>query len=234
MIFGEWHYGISLPQLLADIDGDGKIELVAPEPQSDVSPTFFRVLEWRRGGFYQSRSASLFETPPGSGKFIWTEGEEYLGTWISEFHVQNRDESFEVNVFTYRGGADADVTTQTVSMIENGFQLKPRGAMPKADLGPDLGDWIRQQRWYLKLAESMPRGVRLIVETERDEDGNGLVDVREVHQPGSGFDPNVAPMVGQFRVSPDRSEIWYFDPVMGDWTSMEVFFRGRNLNLLAE
>ncbi len=46
LAFGEWHFGVSLPQLAADVDNDGKIELIAPAPQSDVSPTFFRVLQW--------------------------------------------------------------------------------------------------------------------------------------------------------------------------------------------
>lgn len=235
MVFGEWHFGISMPQLVGDIDQDGKIELVAPEPQSDVSPTWFRVLEWRHGRFYLSRSAALLETPKGSGKFVWTGGEEYLGTWISKFFVENRDGTFEVQVYTDDGGANADVTTETVTPTEDGFERKA-GAMQQSPNKPagELEDWVKQQRWYVKLSDSLPKGVSLIVETYADDPEWSDVEIREIHAPDSGYDPNVAPMIGQFRVSADRKRVQWFNPVDASWSSLPAFFESRGMNLLAE
>jgi len=51
LVLGDWDFGSAFPQLAADIDGDGAIELIIPEPQSDVSPTQFRVLRWANGSF---------------------------------------------------------------------------------------------------------------------------------------------------------------------------------------
>jgi hypothetical protein len=50
-IFGEWDYGISLPQFVGDIDGDNKIELIAPAPMSDLSPTYFKIYKWENNKF---------------------------------------------------------------------------------------------------------------------------------------------------------------------------------------
>jgi len=234
MIFGEWHFGVSMPQMAADIDDDGKIELVTPEPQSDVSPTWFRVLEWRQGRFYQSRSAALLETPKGSGKFVWTEGEEYIGTWISKFIDQNLDGSFEVNVFTYDGGENVDVRPATVIPIDEGFQLRGNGVGQSMPPREPLEAWITNQRWYIKLSDSMPKGVFLGVEIDEDDPAWTGVGIREFHAPDSGFDPDVAPMVGHFRVSADRKEIQWFNLVNTSWETMADFFESRGINLLAE
>lgn len=244
MIFGAWHFGVSLPQLLADIDLDGKVELVAPEPQSDVSPTWFRILEWRQGRFYLSRSAALLETPPGSGTFAWYEGGDYTGTWISQFLSANRDGSFRVKVYHFDGGDRAEVRDAVVVPQENGFQLGGAGpgALPPA--GPGIGTtmprdealevWIVHQRWFMKLSDSMPPGVTLAVETDVDDPAWIGLTIREVHSADSGFDPNVAPVVGHFRVSADRESIHWFDTVNATWSTMTAFFKSRSLNLLAE
>jgi len=33
--------------LTAGLDGDGTVELVVPNPQSDVSPTYFSIFRWK-------------------------------------------------------------------------------------------------------------------------------------------------------------------------------------------
>lgn len=234
MIFGEWHFGVSLPQLVADIDLDGKIELVAPEPQSDVSPTWFRILEWRQGRFYLSRSAALLETPKGSGTFVWYEGEDYTGTWISEFSAANSDGSYAVKIFRYDGGEHAEVNEAGVVLVENGFQLDGNGIVSSMPRDEDLEAWIMQQRWFVKLSDSMPPGVMLAVETDLDDPAWIGVGIREIHSADSGFDPNVAPTVGHFRISADRESMHWLDPVNATWSTMDAFFKSRRLNLLAE
>jgi len=39
-------YGVSTPELLMDIDDDGRMELLIPELQSDVSTTWYHRLKW--------------------------------------------------------------------------------------------------------------------------------------------------------------------------------------------
>jgi hypothetical protein len=38
LAFGSWDIGESFPTALADVDGDGALELIAPAARSDVSP----------------------------------------------------------------------------------------------------------------------------------------------------------------------------------------------------
>lgn len=125
-VFGNWHFGSSLPQLAADIDGDGAIELVTPAPQSDVSPAFFKVLHWKSGRFVMARSGILLESPssPGSGLFKWSDSEASEGTWISAFLGVKKNGNLQVEIFEYRGNADVKIATVTVAPVKDGFQTQ--------------------------------------------------------------------------------------------------------------
>lgn len=84
-IYFDSHFGSSVPQLLFDVDGDGMVELLAPEPQSDVSVTFFRRLRWKDGSFRPQSSAGLMPVEPNSDMFTWREEDVSMGTWVSQF-----------------------------------------------------------------------------------------------------------------------------------------------------
>ena len=62
LVFGSWHFGASLPQAVGDMDGDGAVELIAPAPQSDVSPTTFRILRWNASGFKPLKTVTYLAT----------------------------------------------------------------------------------------------------------------------------------------------------------------------------
>jgi len=81
--FFEAHFGISMPQLLVDIDDDGYMELIAPEPQSDVSPTYYRKLRWERRRFTILPSLALMMQD--ENRFRWQKTRDYQGTWVSKF-----------------------------------------------------------------------------------------------------------------------------------------------------
>jgi hypothetical protein len=85
LVFGAWHFGVSLPEIVADVDGDGAIELVAPEPQSDVSPTGWRVLRWTSAAFTPARTGTLVESPKDSGLFPWGRVDTIPARWVSRF-----------------------------------------------------------------------------------------------------------------------------------------------------
>lgn len=100
-VFFRSHFGSSFPQLLADIDGNGTVELLAPEPQSDVSATYFRRLSWRRDSFVPMASAPLMAETPGSSEFAWLEGNYSLGTWVAQFGKVTEDGLVQARVTHY-------------------------------------------------------------------------------------------------------------------------------------
>lgn len=112
-VFFESDIGISLPQLLYDIDGDGLVELLGPEPQSDVSATFFRKMTWKNGAFLVLSSQPLMMETPGSNRFTWLEGDHSFGIWVSRF-----------SQVTAEGLVAAEVTRYTEDgLFESGVAL---------------------------------------------------------------------------------------------------------------
>lgn len=124
LVFGEWHFGLSVPEMVADIDNDGAIELLAPAPQSDVSPTQFRILRWIDGAFSPVKQAALLEEPRGSGTFLWSTDETWEGTWISSFMGINGDGSLQVNVTHYVSGEPMHAGKANVTAVSGGFRVR--------------------------------------------------------------------------------------------------------------
>ena len=91
-----------------------------------------------------------------------------------------------------------------------------------------LDDWVIAQDWFQMLVDEMPDGVSLRIYTEEaDKDGWETVEIRSEHAPDSGFDPQVSPLVGIFRVNADRTKLEHLDRVDGEFESMEEFLRDR-------
>jgi len=80
--FGGWDWGISDLQLVADINGDGKVEALVPEPVSDVSPVTFRVFRWSGKAFQHVKNGSLIAV--GQNEFQWS-SEASGKCWIGKF-----------------------------------------------------------------------------------------------------------------------------------------------------
>ena len=123
LVFGEWHYGISMPEVIGDIDGDGVIELVAPAPQSDVSPTVFRILRWENGAFKLVRESSLLEKSLNSGKFLWENNDQTLGTWVSSFQSINSPGEVTGEITDYRGGSEVKMRIAELRKDASGFEI---------------------------------------------------------------------------------------------------------------
>ncbi len=100
-IFGDWDFGESLPEALLDLDGDRQAELLAPSPQSDVSPVFYRIFGWNGKRFVERRPGVLMQSKDDPSRFVWVnpypkEGDG--GVWISRIIPQNSIYNAKVEV----------------------------------------------------------------------------------------------------------------------------------------
>lgn len=93
-----------------------------------------------------------------------------------------------------------------------------------------LENWVVNQPWFQRLSTSMPDGVTLsIMETDGGFEGWTPFEIREHHSAESGFDPDVAPLVGRFEVSPKRDEVGWYDAVSDEWQPIADFIASRGL-----
>jgi len=122
LVFGAWHFGVSLPEVVADIDADGHIELVAPTPQSDVSPTSFRVLRWTGAAFQTVRTSTLLEEGENSGFYPWATTDKTHGRWISKF-VKVKDGEVTCEIMDYAGG-EGKMGTAVLTVNPRGYRVK--------------------------------------------------------------------------------------------------------------
>jgi len=83
----ELDYGISLPELFGDIDGDGKAELLIPSPQSDVSPTWYHRSRWTGTSFEAIPTAAMeYRETPERADLKWTQRfHESESCWVLGF-----------------------------------------------------------------------------------------------------------------------------------------------------
>lgn len=106
-------------------------------------------------------------------------------------------------------------------------------AAPEVKAAEDLADatlWLQKQPWLLELRRSMPRGVGMTMHAEPyDAEGWSEVSLRETHSADSGYDPNVSPMIGLFRVARTDQRIEWMEPVSGEYVPVEQFLAHRGL-----
>jgi hypothetical protein len=139
--------GVAMPELAADTDGDGREELLIPQPQSDVSPQYYRRLRWDGRELRPMAGAALMMESPRSGRFLWDSSPRSSGTWVDSMR---RDVS---------GGILADITRLSPdgSRAEHGraqLRFVPGGAVverwiealrsPETSTGPGPAEtgWI--------------------------------------------------------------------------------------------
>ena len=93
-----------------------------------------------------------------------------------------------------------------------------------------LTDWLMLQPWFESLEKSMPSGVTLSIEDQETEDPQWKsLHVREIHSPESGYDPDVSPTVGFFKVSADRKTTLWLERVSDEWKPVSAFLKSRNI-----
>ncbi len=144
LIFFSLDSGVSMPQLLIDVDRDGYIELLAPEPQSDVRPTYYRKLRWRENYFEPLLSNALMRQSAGSDRFVWRTTQKTYGTWISKLAPYGnglvkanvmeykKDESVKTGVALIRFNRKGAVVHRWIKAIPSVHRIKPQSRSSSA------------------------------------------------------------------------------------------------------
>lgn len=123
LAFGEWHFGISMPQFAADIDGDGKVELLVPAPQSDVSPTIFRVLQWTGNAFEPKHSRALTGKGQKGALFNWSESPSPSDYWVQRWLGLSPEGGWLVELASLPDDGEVRTATGVLTAKDQGFEL---------------------------------------------------------------------------------------------------------------
>jgi len=139
LAFGEWHFGISLPQFAGDIDQDGAMELIVPAPQSDVSPTFFRVLRWTGQSFVPRQSKALTGKARKGAAFRWTDQPSLEDFWVEKWIGASAEGGWVVKLVSLAGDDEGEHVLTAVAVLVtrgDGFELA-RWIDPPQQVGGD-------------------------------------------------------------------------------------------------
>lgn len=123
LAFGEWDFGISLPQLAGDVDHDGQVELLVPAPQSDVSPTTFRMLKWTGAAFEPHQSKSLVGKGRQGAAFRWTDSPSTSAYWVEKWIGASAEGGWVVKLVTLPESGEMMTAIGVLSAKGDGFEL---------------------------------------------------------------------------------------------------------------
>ncbi len=123
MAFGEFDFGFSLPEFAGDLEQDGTVEMIVPAPQSDVSPTFFRVFRWSGAAFEPKFSRAL--TGPGKkdALFSWTENPRNGDYWVQRWHGASAEGGWVADLVALPRGDTVFMGTAVLVPKGGKFQL---------------------------------------------------------------------------------------------------------------
>jgi len=137
LVFSSLDFGISTPELLIDFDNDGCMELLTPEHQSDVSPTYYKKLRWRDGRFEPLLSSALMISS-GSNRFLWKKVNGGYGTWVSELAPYGNGIA-KANVTSYHQGESTALGVALIRFDRDGATVE-RWLEPLTSTGSNEGD----------------------------------------------------------------------------------------------
>ncbi len=115
--------------------------------------------------------------------------------------------------------------------------MPPPAAAPEADadaeaarVTAEISAWFLKLPWVQELRGAMPHGVGMLLMAEPyDDDGWSEVSLRETHSADSGFEPDVSPMIGLFRVSRADRSIEWLETVSGEFQPLQTFLKDHGL-----
>jgi len=98
-------FGLEPIEAVADIFGDGKIYLLSPVAQSDVSPVSYRVYSWNKNKFEFVKFESLLCRSEASDKFKWEKnaGDAKNLAWIGRIKSVTAPGEIEADIWAVSG-----------------------------------------------------------------------------------------------------------------------------------
>ena len=115
------------PRLIADVDDDGKTELLVAKYQTfeENGETSWEAYSWNGRGFVRTRNGSLGELPDQSGKFVWAEYSDQplprFTSWIEDLAVNGTNLVATIRANDSRGRIT--LGEAIVSFNQNGMQV---------------------------------------------------------------------------------------------------------------
>ena len=98
--FGVFPFGISPLEWIGDLDGDSRIELLSPRPQSDVRPPTYRRYRWTGKGFEALAPKMLLESTPTSDIYSWTTPKQWDGVhplaWVMKISGPSKQPTAQI------------------------------------------------------------------------------------------------------------------------------------------
>ncbi len=135
LIFFSLDTGVSLPQIMADFDLDGNVELLAPMAQSDVSPTCYRKLRWRGDHFEPLLQSALMFDIDSDNRFVWRQVTGAGGTWVSKLS-RTKEGEVAAEITSMRDYGGVDMGELVIVFDKKGATVK-RVLRPPAKVGGD-------------------------------------------------------------------------------------------------
>ncbi len=99
--FGSWDFGVSLPEVLVDIDQDHQTELLVPAPTSDVSPVYYRIFGWNGHRLVARHPEVLMCSKKFANRFIWVNpfpSNDNKGCWVSSMRQTDLSDEVIANI----------------------------------------------------------------------------------------------------------------------------------------
>lgn len=121
--FGEFDFGSSLPEFAGDLDRDGTVKMLVPAPQSDVSPTFFRVFRWNGSAFEPQFSRAITGQARKGALLSWTGNPRNGDYWVQRWHGASVDGGWIVDLVALTKDNQIFMGTAVLVPKKGKFQL---------------------------------------------------------------------------------------------------------------
>lgn len=124
-LVGSLLWGESEIQTIADIDGDGKLELMVAVPRSDLRPAVYSIWRWNGKAFEYLRKKCLISAQ-NENVLPWKDLPQNYGDnvhWVDKFHPVGADGKIKATV-VYFNGKDIRSAEAVMHPVKDGMVIE--------------------------------------------------------------------------------------------------------------